>query len=286
MNKLDAIQAFITVTEEASFASASKKLKISSPAISRQIAALEKSLGVLLLQRTTRKLMLTDAGEIYFHECKKILADLKLVDESITRSQKEASGVLHVLSNRYFAEQYLLPRLKQFMIKNPKLHLKLELAERFPDLSEESIDIIFGISMEGPPNLVQKQVASTRYVLCASPQYIKSAGMPKHPNDLKMHHYITHSMRKPDNVIPLDKKRDVMVNPYLSFNDCAAMLSVAINGMGLVRLHDYIVKDALMSGKLIEILPQYHQKAIPVFLYYAQNKYLHPKIRKFIDFFT
>jgi DNA-binding transcriptional LysR family regulator len=214
---------------------------------------------------------------------------LQLLNEAelkITGSQKEAAGELHVLSNRYFAAQYICPRLNTFMQQNPKLKIKLELAERFPDLAEEGIDLLFGISMKGPDDLVQRQVATTRYVLCASPAYLKKHGTLKKPADLTSHRYITHSMRTPNNVIQFDENHKIIVDPILSLNDSQAMRECAIQGLGIVRLHDYMVNEALKNKSLIELLPQYHQTPIPVFLYYQRNRYLQPKIRKFIDFYT
>ncbi len=285
MNKLSCILTFINVVEEMSFVRAGKKQHISTAAVSRQISSLEKVLGTDLLHRTTRQLSLTKVGQEYYYQCKKTIEDLQEAEEKIAGSQKEARGVLHVMSNRYFAKTTILPHLKKFMAQNPKLRLKLELAERFPDLAEESIDLIFGISMQAPPHLIQRQVATTQYVLCASSEYLKKRGTPKSPADLSKHAYITHNMRRPDNVLKLNEA-EVHLEPLLWLNDSRAMLECALQGLGIVKLHDYIVKEALVSKKLIEILPQYHKTPIPVFLYYEQSRYLQPKIRKFIDFFV
>lgn len=286
MNKLECIITFIAVVEENGFAAAAKKHRVSTAAVSRQITALEHALGAQLLRRTTRRLSLTEVGSEYYQQCKKTLSALQAAEEAVVGSQKEATGLLHVMSNRYFAEKFILPRLKTFMQQNPKLRIKLEVAERFPDLSIEGIDLIFGVSMEGPPELIRRKVASTRYVLCAAPNYLKKQGTPKTPADLAKHSYITHTMRVPDNVLKFDENIEVYVDPILWLNDSRAMLDCALQGLGVVRLHDYIVDEALANKKLIEILPQYNCSEIPVFLYYQQNKYLQPKIRKFIDFYT
>jgi DNA-binding transcriptional LysR family regulator len=286
MNKLECINTFIAVVEENSFVRAAKKQRVSTAAVSRQITALEHALGVLLLNRTTRRLALTEMGMEYFQQCKKTLSELQAAEEAVLGSQKEATGVIHVMSTPYFAEKFILPRIELFMQQNPKLRIKLEVAERFPDLSTETIDLIFGISIEGPPGLKQRKVMTTRYVLCASPDYLQKRGMPKTPADLTKHKYITHQMRVPDNVIAFDKNQEVYVEPTLWLNDSRLMRDCAIQGLGVVRLHDYFVNDALLNKKLIEILPQYNRTELPVFLYYQQSRYLLPKIRKFIDFFS
>ncbi len=285
MNKLECITSFIAVIEENSFAGAAKKHRVSTAAISRQITALEQDLGAQLIIRTTRRLSLTEIGTEYYQQCKKTLADLQEAEEAVKGSQKEATGLLHVMSNRYFSEKMILPRLRSFMQQNPKCQIKLSVAERFPDLVTEEIDLILGVSLEGPPGLVQRKIATTRYVLCASPDYLKKQGTPNTPADLINHHYITHSMRVPDNVITFDDDQKIYIEPILFLNDALTMRDCALQGLGIVKLHDYMVNDDLKSKKLIEILPKYNRTQIPVFLYYQKKRYLQPKIRKFIDFF-
>ncbi len=286
MSKLERINAFISVVEQNGFAAAARKDGVSTAAISRQVARLEADLNAALLQRSTRQISLTEIGAEYYHHAKQALAALEEAELAIGNSQGEPAGVLSVMSSRYFAERYLMPQLPQFMALNPKLQMKVELAERFPDLVAENIDLIFGVSMEGPATLVRRRVATTRYVLCASPTYIEKYGKPNTPMDLIKHRYITHSMRKPDNVVFFKNGKEIYVSPILWLNDSRAMCECAIQGLGIVRLHDYIVSDALDNGSLIEILPEFSESELSVYLYYQQSKYLQPKIRRFIDFYT
>ena len=286
MNKLECISTFIAVIEENSFAKAAKKLGYSTAAVSRQITKLEQDLQVQLLSRTTRRLTMTELGVAYYQQCKKTLSDFNEAELMIKGSQKEASGVLNLMCNRYFAETYILPGLHEFMQHNPRLHIKIYVAEKFPDIIQKGIDIIFGISMEGPAELKRRQIASTRYVLCASPNYLKKYGTPQEAHDLTKHRYITHRMRVPDNVIKFDNDEEIFLDPILWLNDSRLMRDCALQGLGIVRLHDYMLKNALDNKQLIEILPELNQKIIPVYLYYQPSRYLQPKIRNFIDFFT
>lgn len=286
MSKLERINAFISVVEQNGFAAAARKEGVSTAAMSRQVARLESDLGVELLQRTTRQIALTEVGTEYYQYSKKALADLMEAEIAISNSREEPTGLLSVTSSRYFAMKYLIPQLPKFMALNPKLQVKVELAERFPDLTEENIDLIFGVSLEGPSALVRRQVALTRYVLCASPIYLEKYGAPHIPTDLSKHLYITHSMRKPDNVITFKDNKKIYVEPILGLNDSQAMCACAMQGMGIVSLHDYIVADALADGRLIEILPEFSTRNQPIYLYYQQSRYLQPKIRRFIDFYT
>ncbi len=285
MNKFECMSAFIAVVEENGFAHAAKKLGVSTAAISRQITTLEGELGVNLLIRTTRKVALTEPGRTYYEQCKDILAKIDLAESLLTSSQQQASGQLYVLCNQYFAERHIIPRLQAFMHEHPLLTIRLELAERFPDFSKEEVDIALGISMEGPPGLVRRKITSTRYVLCASPLYLKTHGTPKSLQDLIKHDYITHVMRYPDNAIIFENNNEILVKPILWLNDTHAMCESAIAGLGIVRLHEYVVQEALRNGSLCEILTDFHQETIPVYLYYQKNRFLQPKIRRFIDYF-
>lgn len=286
MSKIERINAFISVVEQNGFAAAARKEGISTAAISRQVARLESYLKVELLKRTTRQISLTEIGAEYYKSSKKALADLEEAEIAISNSQEEPTGILNVTSNRYFGLKYIIPRLPEFMALYPRLSVNVELAERFPDLTEESVDLIFGVSMEGSLALVRRQVAVTRYVLCASPIYLEKYGTPQIPTDLNKHLYITHSMRKPDDVVTFKGNNKIYVKPVLWLNDSQAMRECAIQGMGIVRLHDYIVTDALDNGRLIEILPKFCERNQPIYLYYQHSRYLQPKIRRFIDFYT
>ncbi|WP_148340416.1 LysR family transcriptional regulator [Aquicella siphonis] len=285
MTKLERINAFIHVVEANGFAAAARKQGISTPAISRQITALEASLGVQLLKRTTRQVALTDIGLQYYQHCKNALTLLSDAEDAIANSRRDATGVLSILSNRHFAFAHLLPRLADFMQMNPKLHIQLQLAERFPDLSQENIDIVYGVSQEGPPDLVRRRIASTKYVLCASPSYLKQHGIPRTPADLVQHAYITHSMRKPLDVLIFADGRETYLEPALWLNDTQAMHECALQGMGVVKLHEYEVAESIKENCLTVILPDYPMPQISVYLYYRQSRYLQAKIRRFIDFY-
>jgi DNA-binding transcriptional LysR family regulator len=285
MSKWERITAFIDVVEENGFAAAAKKQGISTAAISRKISQLEADLKVTLLSRTTRQLSLTESGKLYYQGCKKSVGTLDDIETDLMASQQEVMGMLRLTSNRYFATRYLIPHLPVFMAQHPKLKVSLELAERFPDFVQEDIDLVFGVSMEGPLDLVRKRVAVTRYVLCASPGYLKQYGTPETPADLIKHRYLTHSMRSPNNRLIFKGNKELYLEPILWLNDSQALLECALLGMGIIALHEYVVDDALQSGQLVELLRAYQEPRVPVFLYYRQQRYLQPKIRQFIDFY-
>jgi DNA-binding transcriptional LysR family regulator len=229
---------------------------------------------------------LTQLGETYYQQCKKSLEGLHDAELALSESKNEATGILHVMANRYFAIKYIFPKLSAFMAENPRLRLRFQLAERFPNLEKENIDILFGVSIEGSADLVRRRVTTTRYVLCASPDYLKAYGKPMVPADLLKHQYITHSIRKPDDVIAFKNDEEIRVTPILWLNDSFAMRECVIRGMGIANLHEHIVDSALKEGKLLEVLREYQEPKRYVYLYYQQSRYVQPKIRRFIDFFA
>ena len=285
---LTQINSFILVVEEHSFAAAARKQNISTAAISRQISTLENSLGVQLLKRTTRKLMLTEIGEQYFVHCKTAQAALLAAEHSISGSQKAPTGTLKVLSNRYFAFTRIIPELAKFMARYPQLKIELELAERIPDFENEKVDVLFGLPVpaEGFDQLVRKRVATTQQLICAAPSYLKKHGTPRKPEDLRDHIVLSHTGgRSQANTLIFKGNKKVIADSTLQINDAAALLECAINGMGIVKLRDYMVKNALMKKQLVEVLADYREPAQSIYLYYQSSKYLQSKIRCFIDFY-
>lgn len=286
MDKFDAVQSLLCVIEQGSFSAAARLKKLSTPAISRQIAQLEAALGVKLLHRTTRQISLTEAGQLYLAHCRQAISALAEAENALTASQQTVTGKLKVLCNRYFANHYILPRLPDFLATHSQLKLAFDLAERMPDLASEDIDIIFGVTMPGKQDYICRGITTTRYILCASPAYLHQYGIPNRIHDLYQHRYITHAMREPDDVIQFNQQRRIEIESYLTFNDSAAMLTSAIEGLGIVYLHDYVVKDVLAKGLLVELLPEDSLANQTVYLYWQKERYLQPKIRAFVDYFV
>lgn len=285
MSKFDRLATFVSVFEEGSFAACARKLSISPAAVSKQVSLLEKELGFELMSRSTRRLALTDAGAFYFEQAQKILHEMSEIDALALEMRKEPFGLLKVASQRYFAEAYILPNLARFLEAYPKVQLDLELVERFPDLERENIDIVIGMSRSLSENCIQKTIGYTHYVMCASPSYLKKYGIPKHPQELKHHRYINHILRAPVNITKFADGLEIYLEPYLLLNDTKAMKTCAENSIGFVKLHRYVVEDALKAGTLVEILADYNEPKQPIFVSYSPHKHIPPKIRVFLDFF-
>ncbi|MBA3604105.1 MAG: LysR family transcriptional regulator, partial [Parachlamydiaceae bacterium] len=157
---------------------------------------------------------------------------------------------------------------------------------RMPDLDLEEIDVLIGMSLSVTGEAIQKRIATTSYVFCASPKYLKKFGTPKKPEDLKNHKYIAHCMRNPDNELTFRNSEVITVTPFIRTNDTQTMLNFAIDGLGIVKLHHYVVKDYLERGELHQLLTAYGEGDVPIYVAYPNRRYVSSKVRCFIDFIT
>lgn len=286
MIALSLIHLFITVTESGSFARAAAKLDISLPAVSGAMARLEKALGTRLWDRSMRPGRPTEAGLRYYEQVREGMALLERAERALKESRREIQGYLHVTSNRFIAEEFLLPHLKTFSDAHPRLTLNLHLAEALPQETGKQTDILFGVTLEGMAHHAQKPVGITRHVLCASPEFLAISGTPATPASLIQFAFIGHSMRPNPGEIMLAGGQTLRLNPCLLMNDSAAIRAMALNGAGMAWLHEYVVRDALADGHLVEILPEHAREPQTLYLYYAYDVYLQPAIRAFVDFFA
>lgn len=286
MPDLSQIETFVLTSELGSLAAVARRLGITPAAISKQLTRLEEELGLQLLMRSTRRIELTEVGVNYCLQCRRILEEVEAASALVSQVKAIPYGILKVVSGRHFASTYIVPHMREFLSKYPKIELNLELAERVPDLNVEAIDILIGMSVSATGDAIQKRITTTSYSFCASPSYLKQFGTPEKPIDLKNHRYITHSMRKPDNELLFSDKEIITINPYIRVNDSQTMLDFALNGLGIVKLHHYVVKEHLEHGTLQELLTAYNNSEIPIYVAYPQRRYISSKVRCFIDFIT
>lgn len=284
MPDLSQMETFVLTSELGSLAAVARKLGISPAAISKQLTRLEEELGLQLLVRSTRRIELTEVGVNYCLQCRRILEEVEAASALISQVKAVPYGILKIVSGRHFATSYIIPHMREFLTKYPKIELNLELAERVPDLNVEAIDVLIGMSISATGDAIQKRIATTSYSFCASPTYLKIFGTPEKPVDLKNHRYITHSMRKPDNELLFRDKEVITINPYIRVNDAQTMLNFALDGLGIVKLHHYVVKEHLERGTLQELLSAYSNSEIPIYVAYPQRRYIPSKTRCFIDF--
>lgn len=190
---------------------------------------------------------------------------------------------MKVFSAKSFATIYIVPYIKQFIKEYPSIELDLHFAERIPDLHKEAIDLSIGLSTPLQGEIIQKRIMTTSYVICASPAYLQSFGVPRTAVDLKKHRYITHTMRKPDNELFISGEY-ISLTPYARVNDAEAMLQLALDGVGVISVHKYVAEKFLQRKELQSLLPSYPKERVPIYLAYPTRKYISCKTRSFIDF--
>lgn len=285
MNKLDLAEALIAIADSGSIYQAADKLHQTSAAISKKLTKLETLLETQLVLRERKGLVLTEAGQRYYHEAKKALAQFALAERSVALDAAQPSGELKVVANQYYAQNVILPKLFAFMSRYPAIDFTLEAAEILPDFNAKKMHILFGVSMSADKALVRKRIDVTRYVLCASPAYLKKHSAAHSPAELLQHDYIAHSTRKNSEVITLDHEQQVVMKPKLQVNNSQVMIKAALEGLGFIWAHENMVSEMLMRKKLISFMDNYTQQPINVYAYYEYQTYSDPKIRAFMQFF-
>ena len=280
------LRTFIEVVNRTSMAAAARHLRITPAAVSKHVLAIEKALGMQLLQRSTRRIDLTPEGALYFEHAKAILEAYERAEAVLSHAKDEPRGTLKIVCGPQIGNLYVIPHLKEFLERYPKLRLQIDFTQTVPDLEKEKVDIVVGLSTGIPVNCIQRTLMYARWVFCASPEYLSKYGVPKKPSDLVQHRIITRTERQPNNVIDFDKGKTIHFEPYLYFNDTRAIRRGALQGLGIAQLHDYIIADDLKENRLVEILSKFtdQKKSIPIHISYLQTSHVHIKIRRFIDF--
>src|ERR1700722_11922207 len=278
--------SFIEVVNRSTMACASRHLKITSAAVSKHILALENVLGIQLLKRLTCWIDLRPEGILYFEHAKRILEAYQQAEAAISHSKEEPSGILKLVCGPQIGNLYVIPYLKEFLERYPKLRLHIELTQTMPDLEKEKVDVVVGLTRGIPVHCIQRTFTHARWVFCASPEYLKKYGMPKKPTDLTQHQIITRIQRQPNNLIEFKTGESILFEPYLYFNDTRAIRRSVLHGLGIAQLHDYIIADDLKENRLVEILNKYTEEknTMPVHISYFPASHVHIKIRRFLDF--
>jgi len=277
-------ESFITVAEQGSFTRAAAILKISKTVLSQKIKALETATGVTLLARTTRKVALTEEGQLLYTQCLRLQQELTATKNLMNGWHDQPHGLLTVSCNPYISEHILLPLITRYRQHYPQVTVEVLIEERMPDMTQENVDVILGVNWPAPDTIVRRQMGATRYVLCANPEYLAQYGTPQTLDDMRHHLYIHHTGRQRD--LPImglrDNQRSPTLTIELSSNDARFMRACALAGQGIVELHEYMVRDALDAGHLVEVLPHVLEAEQPLYVYYRKDRFVQPKIRQFI----
>lgn len=281
------MRVFTEVVEAGSFAGAADRLDLSRGMATRYVAQLEAHLGVRLLNRTTRKLSLTEAGSDYYQRATQILA---MVEEAETSAAQEASvprGTLRVNTSVAFGVRHLGRAITEYLQRYPSVDIDLTLNDRVVDLVEEGFDVAIRVAAQIDPGLVARRLTRARIVACAAPAYLKAHGTPKSPGELSGHNCISYSYSSLQNEWHFKRKgveRTVRVAGNLRGNNGDVLVNAAIEGLGVILHPTFLVFEALRQKQLVRILSDWEADELSVFAVYPHRKFLPPKVRSFIDF--
>lgn len=287
MDKLLAMTVFRTVVESGSFAKASETLGLSTTTTSRQVGELEKSLGISLLHRSTRKIALTDSGHVYFERCCAHLDDIAATEHAVGGQRMHPVGTLRLSVPGSFGVGFLAPRLEGFLGLYPELKLDIQFSERVVDLAAEGIDVAVRIARQAPAALAARPLATVRPVVCASPAYLAGHGVPQRPEDLTGHNCLSHSGKADCGEWRFDRDGEshvVRIQGSLRANSCEMMRMAALGGHGIIYEPAFVVAQDLREGRLVRLLPDYQTEWRTAFAIFRGTGRHTAKIRVFVDY--
>jgi DNA-binding transcriptional LysR family regulator len=287
MDRFEEMRAFAAVVDAGSFVRAADALRVSKTAVSRLVGDLERRLGVRLLHRTTRKLSLTAEGEVFQARCKDLLAGVEEAESELTARAGEAIGLVRVNVPVSFGLMHLAPLWPTFIQMHRRVTLEVTLTDRVVDLVEEGYDLAVRIARLSTSSLVSRKLASTRMVLCASPEYLLRHGTPSHPSEIARHVVFTYTLLAMGEQWAFEGPQgpvNVEVKPRMRSNSGDTCCAAALRHQGIVLQPSFMVDTHLQSGALVELMPEYRSLDFGVYAVYASRKHMTLKVRMLIDF--
>jgi len=287
MDRFLEMQTFNAVVETGSFVAAAELLQLSKAAVSRHVVELEKRLGIRLLHRTTRRLSLTPEGQVFYARGKEVLAELDAVETEVTARRESVSGMLRINAPFTFGIAHLAPLWGLFREQHPQVTLDVTLSDRVVDLVEEGYDLAIRIAALETSSLVSRRLTTTRMTLCASPEYLRRHGTPRHPGELGSHQVIAYSYLATRDDWHFDGPEGrvvVTTRPWMRTNNGETCRAAALAHQGVILQPGFVVDAELAAGRLVELLPEYRCTEIGIYAVYPSRKHLSAKIRVLIDF--
>ncbi|MCM2339729.1 LysR family transcriptional regulator [Rhodoferax sp.] len=281
------MRVFNAVVDVGSFAGAAERLNISRGMSTRYVAQLEGYLGVRLLNRTTRKLSLTEAGNDYHERATQVLAMIEEAESSVAQEESVPRGTLRVASSHAFGVRHLGWAITEYLHRYPGVQIDVTLNDRVVDLVEEGFDLGIRVASQIHPGLIARKLARARIVACASPDYLKKHGVPKSPMELIDHNCLSYAYVNLPNEWHFRRKgsaQKVHVPGNLRGNSGDILRNAAIEGLGVILQPTFLIYEALREKKLVRILSDWETDDLTVFAVYPNRKFLSPKVRSFIDF--
>lgn len=287
MDRFGALRAFASVVETGSFVGAAERLATSTSTLSRQIAELEQHLGARLLQRTTRKLSLTDAGQAYYQRAVQLLADWEEAEAMISSAAVAPRGTLRLTCSYAFGVQRIAPAIASFVARHREVRFEVSVSDRIVDLVEEGFDLAIRIGQVGSEQMVAHRLGTTRLLACAAPDYLRARGTPRTPADLTGHDVLTYAYSSNPHMWRfLDragKPIEVKVSGPLHANSGDVNIAAAIAGLGVVLEPDFMLAPALAAGWLQRVLADYSTEPGEIWAVYPSRRHLSAKVRLFVE---
>ena len=286
MDRLQQMQVFIAVAEEQGFAAAARRLNQSAPMVTRAVAGLESHLGVKLLNRTTRTVRTTEAGERYLEDARRILADLQAADEAAAGLNAEPRGLLAVTAPVLFGRRYVVPGIVEFLERYPDMRVDSVFLDRTVNLLEEGLDVGIRIGELPDSSMRALRVGTVRRVLVAAPGYLDRRGAPSSPHELGLHTVIASSAGNFSaswRFHSAEGELAVRIRPRLTVTTNDAAIEAACEGFGITRLLSYQAATALADGRLVTLLEAFEPPALPVHVIHRSGPTSASKVRAFID---
>ncbi|KAB2927715.1 MAG: LysR family transcriptional regulator [Dechloromonas sp.] len=285
MDRLTALHIFADIAESGSFTATADRLELSRPMVTRAVAELEQWLGARLLQRTTRRVTLTDAGEQCLRRSHDMLALRASLEEEIAPADGQLRGQLRLTSSMSFAHTHLAAALGEFLVRHPQLKIDLDAGDRALNLVEARIDLAIRISAEPDPALIARPLAACASVLVAAPGYLSSRGPLAEPGDLAGQRCLGHSHfgRHEWRLQRGEETRTIAVDCRFTANEATVLLQAALAGHGIALVPAYLAASALAAGTLCPVLPEWKPRELTIYALYASRRHLAPAVRALID---
>lgn len=288
MDRLTAMAAFVRCVERGSFSAVSREMGITQPTISKLVASLERHLGGKLFARSTRHLALTAEGQRFYEQCRTILDTVDSAEASFKTGREEIAGALHIATSVSFGRTQVMSRMHAFMQRYPSLRVDLQLNDRFIDIVEEGVDVAFRIGELKDSGLIARRIGTTYRVTVGAPDYFARHGVPKRPEDLKMHNCILYTGLASQNEWPYTRDgraHPVRVSGSFQSNSAEAVRAATLGGIGIALSPVWLFGQDIQARRLKVVLADYHPKPMPVHALLPANRRHSAKVKACVDYF-
>lgn len=289
MNKFQAMEVFVQVVDVGGFNRAAETMKLPRATVSTLIQALEASLSVKLLNRTTRHVSVTAEGAEYYERALRVLSELREAEECVSRNRQSPSGRLRIDAPTGLASEIIIPALPDFTERFPDIRLELGCSDRHVDLVEEGVDLAIRAGRKlADSTLIARRIGTMHYATCASPAYLERHGRPTHPDALSQHRCVNYFGASNGKMFDWYFQRDgeklqVSMASHIALSDSYAYTVAGVAGLGIVQMADFLLAPMLRDGRLVSILEDWTNEPLPIYAVYPQNRHLSAKIRVFAD---